>query len=343
MRRKKFDCITLHVGHDKTGSKAIQSDLDLHRRGLLREGVLYPHGRWHHRLGSYFHDTPENYGENPPASRAQIRSLDEEWMGHLLEEVFSTSARHVVMSYEGFFSLPEIVWMRMRRFLLGHTDHIRLIGYCRRPEEYAVSAISQRVKSGELPWGRYTGGFAELRASVSPRAPDWRLGLPVVFYRHELPKMERVFGKENVLLRKFGRDELPGGDVVADFLSTFDLSSPLIRKISGSASRENPSLGAVAIRVGEYILRKLDQLPITAAEFRARIVPLLEDMPGPKPVLSEDERWIIGEASRKDSVYLEKEWGINFGDPVVSRAPPAILSEEEVQSIAVGVLKCAGF
>jgi hypothetical protein len=342
MRRKKFESIILHVGHDKTGSTSIQSALDLHRGGLLREGVLYPHGRWHHRLGSYFHDEPENYGENPPAGRARIRSLDEEWMGHLLEEVCSTSARHVIMSYEDFFSLPEIVWIRIRRFLLGHTDHIRLVGYCRRPEEYAVSAISQRVKSGELPWGSHTGGLAELRASQLPRAPDWRLGLPIVFYRHELPKMARVFGKENVLLRKFGRDELPGGDVVADFLSLFGLSDPLIRKISGSSSRENPSLGAVAIRVGVFLIQRRGVLKISAAEFRARIVPLLEDLAGPKPVLNDDERWIIREASRKDSVYLEKEWGISFRDKGGGLSAPLILGEEEVESLAADIMKRAG-
>jgi hypothetical protein len=136
---------------------------------------------------------------------------------------------------------------------------------------------------------------------------------------------------------------LPGGDVVADFLSLFGLSDPLIRKISGSSSRENPSLGAVAIRVGVFLIQRRGVLKISAAEFRARIVPLLEDLAGLKPVLNDDERWIIREASRKDSVYLEKEWGISFRDKGGGLSAPLILGEEEVESLAADIMKRAGF
>ena len=343
MPRKKFESITVHVGHDKTGSTAIQGALARHREILLEEGYLYPQGHWHARLGSYFHEEPESYGENPPAAREEIRRLDAEWMEQLSGEFHSTSARDVILSYEGFFNLPESVWRRIREFLLGHTDRIRLLGYCRRPEEYAISAISQRVRAGQLPWGRYTGGLAELRASKSPRPPDWRLGLPMVFYKHELPKMERIFGRENILLRKFGRAELPGGDVVADFLSIFKLSDALMRKISASPSRENPSLGSTAIQTGVFLIQRRGGFQISAAEFREKIVPLLEKIPGPKPVLNDDERSVIREASRKESVYLAKEWAIHFGTPVIPGKEPVILAEEEVQSLAADVFQRAGF
>ncbi|MFM7182325.1 MAG: hypothetical protein ACKO2G_12790 [Verrucomicrobiales bacterium] len=343
MSWKKFESVTLHVGHDKTGSTAIQSAMDTHRESLLAEGYLYPNGRWHAPLGSYFHDEPEKYDGNPLASREEIRRLDAEWMKRLLVELDSTSARHVVFSYEGFFNLPESTWRRIREFFLRHTAQIRIVGYCRRPEDYAISAISQQIKSGRIPWGRYTGKLAELRLATASRASDWRLGLPIVFYKNNLPKMQRIFGKENMVIRKFGRDELTGGDVVADFLSIFDLSDPLIRKVSSSRVRENPSLGAAAIQTGLYLLRRRDELRISADESRTKIVPLLEEIPGSKPVLHEDERWRVLEASRKESVYLDEEWASHFDDPVILRSTPPMLSDKELQSLAGELLKRAGF
>ena len=334
MPRQKFNRIVLHVGHDKTGSTAIQCALDHNRGILLQDGWLYPGGHWHAQLGSFFHDTP--------ATGDDARRRDAEWMENLQEEFATTSAGKVILSYEGFFTLPENALMRIREFAMGWTRHVKVIAYCRSPYDYAVSAISQRVKSGKRPWDRYTGKLAELCAGKFTGDPDWRLGLPLVFYKYDLEKLARVFGKGNIALRKFGRNELSGGDVVTDFLAAIHVNESLIPGISAIATRENPSLSSPAIQIGTRIIGKLGDTVAAESAYLEKIVPLLQEIPGRKPGLGEDEARVIREASRKESAYLEKEWGMVFGDTACPEAGQDRLTEAEVESMAMAVMTRAG-
>lgn len=199
------------------------------------------------------------------------------------------------------------------------------------------------MKTGALPSDRYTGKLADARAGNLAGDPKWRLGLPVVFYKYELAKIARVFGKENILLRKFGQKELPGSDVVRDFLSIIGGCGDSIRIIAKWLRRENPSLSPEAIRVGTRVIRKLGANMPPGAVFQQKITPLLQAIPGTKSGLTEEERWIIRAASEKESAYLEKEWGVVFGDVEQPSSRPVVLTDAEVETLAAAVMKRAGW
>jgi hypothetical protein len=120
------------------------------------------------------------------------------------------------------------------------------------------------------------------------------------------------------------------------------LQESLAKEIAASARRENPSLSLTAMQVGVRILEILGGNVSPGTGYHERILPQLEAIPGPKFSLSEDETWVIDAASRKETQYLEKEFGIKFGESEDLPIVQAGLEEAAVDTMARALLARAG-
>ena len=292
---KKFKKVILHVGPDKTGSTSIQMACDVGRELLMKHRVFYPTGRWHAELGSCFSEAPERYIFNIQSGfkdREMIREMNNIYLSRLRKELEQCESDVLVLSYEGFVYIDEVSLIRFRDFIAEYSTTCEVVFYARSPLSYATSAMSQRVKSGLPSW--------------PDRDP------PVMLFRLFLERLVKVFGKEQLNVRKFARDVLPNGDVVPDFLSLLNLPDAVLHEVASFAISENQALSREGLLIGEQIINLLgDHLP-SEGEFYHRFDKILSGIKGEKIRLSAEQISEIERASKKHSDYLTTEFGISF-------------------------------
>ena len=94
---------------------------------------------------------------------------------------------------------------RLRSLLEREGFAVRVVAYLRTWKEWIESSYQQRCKveciHGSKPWA----------VAFAPPNPG------ALRYRDRFETLDRVFGRENVLLRKFDPRSFPGRDVVRDF------------------------------------------------------------------------------------------------------------------------------
>lgn len=204
--------LTIHIGHYKTGSTAIQTHFDSHRGAYKRRGLLYPKagkplrkkmnhsalayqelfqagqpiGKWYKRSKEF---RRYKRGEQPPA-REQI-----------LDEVKRNRPDHVVLSSEEFirFGGRRGVPMKTAKGLLDDfsPDEIHIVCYLRRPDRYLESWYNQLVKLGQSP--------PRLAESL-----DRYIGSVHVQFFDAVSFWSNLTGKERLTLRRYDdvRDNL---------------------------------------------------------------------------------------------------------------------------------------
>lgn len=232
----------LHIGAEKTGTKAVQAALLQQRHELREQGVLYsdslrpPQGGSHARLHMYAMDkgrvddwrrgarltTPSRVEAFRGAVR---RALAEELAGSGPADMFLLSSEHCQSRLR---TVEEIE--RLADLLGLVCDEVEVILYLRPQHETAVSLYSTRIKVGHAHADPFADGSAE------PGYYD---------YGALVSRWAAVFGKSNLKVRLYQRHELAGGDILEDFASVVGLSIPL----RPSVTRANPSLSPRGLRV----------------------------------------------------------------------------------------------
>ena len=109
---KQFKKVLLHVGWDKTGSTTIQSFFDLNRASLRETfSIVYPPGRWHAFLGSYFSENPTDYIYNRYLGEYdtnRIKKRDCQLLSEFESSILSAGTSEILLvSYEGFIGLEK--------------------------------------------------------------------------------------------------------------------------------------------------------------------------------------------------------------------------------------------
>lgn len=189
--------LIIHIGMPKTGSSSIQETLfakgghgDFYYTDF---GVANQGGK----LRSYFSDDSHEW----PGHQASCRSPDQvkafnEAVGVEIEKVKAQGGCQII-SGEDIFHMDEAALSRMRDSFCESFDQIKIIGYVRSPASFMASAFVQFIKNHN-----------QTTLNVKQLWPQ---------YRAKLEKFDRVFGRENVVLRSFDNGKLIDGDVVQDF------------------------------------------------------------------------------------------------------------------------------
>lgn len=202
----------LHIGVQKTGSTSIQGWLHENAAALAAQGVHVPVS-----LGRRVHNRLLDLARRP--DRADPALLD----ALRAELAALPAARHTLLftSENLAAKLPDHAAVaRLRALLDPFCNRYTVIVYLRRQDEFAVSVRSTEARRGDID-------------------PEVFFGRVPFDYAALLDRWAAVFGRDAIHPRLFVRDLMPGGDVVADFLSAAGLSVPAGPVVP---SQENPSL-----------------------------------------------------------------------------------------------------
>lgn len=227
------DCI-LHYGLPKTGSTAIQRALSEHLvdpRFFYShfQDPIHDHGNHSRALATVFSDRPEAYHTHVAEGVTAGMLLQER--GRLLRrfdaEIAELAGRTLLLSSEslGFLRVGGV--QRLHRHLAEHGLATRTVGYIRPFRENVESLFVERLKHRRCSLEEFVEPF--LRPGGS---------------RGVIVTLDKVFGRESVLLWKYDRRAFPGGCVVADFCRRLGIDRPPV-----AARDANRSLCLAAVRL----------------------------------------------------------------------------------------------
>jgi hypothetical protein len=202
--------LVLHIGTEKTGSTSIQHFLAKNRLPLREAGILFPRAPGLDNQRALTVIAEESTEDNVLRSMFGVRTPDDldrfraDLRQKLWEELAAGGCSRVVMSNEHCSSrLRHPLQVEyLRTFLSEFFDRIRILVYIRRQDDFLVSTYSTMVKTGR------TVPIEVPRTKAHTRRYDhWVL----------LSLWAKVFGRENIICRRYDRADLVEGDVIHDF------------------------------------------------------------------------------------------------------------------------------
>jgi hypothetical protein len=324
MTRTLLNSVIVHIGPHKTGSSTIQSFCGNHRQLLETSGILYPPGHpivhCHGQLGSAFEPNPASYVFNFHGGRndiARIKTEDSRYISDFVAAIENSNANTMIVSYEGFFGLSKDALVRLRDFLYRFSRECKVLFYCRPPLDFARSELSQRARMG-------------VRAFPEDSAADAEF--PILTFEDNIPKFIDVFGKCNVISRKYDRKSLYQGDIVHDIFYTIGRHSIISDKYV--AVRENKSISHEAMLIAEC-LRTMSDPSWLGNEFSERFDDLLRNISGHSITLSDHQRNVILSKSARHTKFIYNEFQIDLSDADEQSKPShELFSEATLMSIA---------
>ncbi|MEO1001215.1 MAG: hypothetical protein AAFW69_11545, partial [Pseudomonadota bacterium] len=213
----------VHIGHGKTGTTALQRFCALNRRELARRGLTYlrtgRQGIAHHALTVAFGWTAYAWIDRKVPPETLLRRFTQE-LRMLRGDALISSETLSGMQDAEIETLARAVPEGVR---------IRVLYYVRRQDRHAESAFNQAMK------GRNSARFASFEAYFEQRS-----GGGLFDYLGTAERWARIVGRENVIVRRYERSLLVGGDVSTDLCDAVGVDPAGLRAVP--MAKGNPSL-----------------------------------------------------------------------------------------------------
>mgnify|MGYP006272359197 CR=1 FL=1 len=259
----------LHIGTEKTGSTAIQAQLERNRDGLAAQGYALPRflGDANHRALACAFISDEASDDFLSARALHTPRERAEFRRRLLQRLDTDrreAARHAhsyVISSEHFQSRLSTAG-EVRRFacsVLPLFSEVRVLCYLRRQDRMALSFYTEKLRNGYLP------------ATILPlqNLERWAPILPPFFdFEALLERWSAACPGALIEPRIYSRGALEGGDVVQDFFAWLGCPAPA----AAGALRANAALS----RAGQTALLAFNRAHGGDAAGRARSQALRE-------------------------------------------------------------------
>ncbi len=210
----------LHVGTEKTATTTIQDFLNINRKRLLEQGMIYTKsaGESNNRALACAAFNPSKRDDFTRSLQlktdAELKDFQQKTILSLKKEIeaMSSNSDRLIFSSEHFQSrltdLEEIERLKAIMVELGATEVIVVI-YLRRPADLATSLFSTALKSGNI--------FDE---PPHPRNGYWN---NICNHKATLEKFGSVFGKSKLIPRLFKRTEFVNGSIIDDITNIFGM------------------------------------------------------------------------------------------------------------------------
>jgi hypothetical protein len=302
----------LHIGMHKTGSSSVQHNLaavkDPDGWSILRVGGRANMGPALHAILNQPHDESRWFRRLGYASD-QVSAKGEVWAAEFREAVASSDKELFIVSAEAISTFTETAVVELKKFLDSVFDEVRVIGYVRSPKAFKVSRFQENVKHGN---GRFNVGSMKMD------------------YRRLFEKFDRIFGRENVNLRKFDPSRFTANCAVTDFCEQIGISLPpdfQIQRFNESLSREacgilfayrkfGPGYG-----VGENVIKE-----------NVKLLKALRSMTGAKFDIADSVFESTSKRERKDREWMQERLSESLVEKARENAD-AIRNEEEMLTI----------
>ena len=185
----------IHLGTHKTGTTALQEFFRINRELLLRkQGIDYPLNSVgeadHHRLGWSLH---KEAGRTINVYPEGMKSSREEWMS-----VLSLASSKLLVSSETLGACRLVDFKAILKYASGF--EVKCIIYLRRQDAMAASVYNQITKGSTRKWTDY-------------KTPPYKLN-----YIECLSSLAAAFGRQNIIVRPYEKQQFHGGTIFADFL-----------------------------------------------------------------------------------------------------------------------------
>jgi hypothetical protein len=307
--------VYIHVGIAKTGTTSIQHAFKQNARRLRSEySINFPGKAVNHWAillpfvdhGTY--DPLQNHILMGMGSKATFLARGDKLVRGLKRD--ARRYRTHVISSEQLLTDDHAAVARLRAFFDGLGLESKIVAYVRHPADRISSLVSQQIRGGETNLGRFK--------DIDTLTPAFRTYID-------------VFGKENMIVRRFDRRDFVNGDLIDDFTPIVN-GTPIPRL---NAEWLNESLSVPAVMLAE----KLTETYPRNSGSRAPTQYLLR-IPGPKFVAPRALVENTMRVHREYMEFLETEFGIRFDDVDLSRFPESLRWEftEEALAAVAGIV-----
>lgn len=213
----------IHIGMHKTGTTSVQKGLAKIKKSknwkILKVGGSPNMGPSLHAMfatdAHKFHWFVKE-GKGPK----KIAKMGARLRERMRDVIIKSEVENIIISAEALTLLDYADVVSMQKFLAPYFDEIRIIGYIRPPIAYKMSMFQQQVKHGKS---------------------NFLISGTKLNYRKRFEKYDEIFGKENVILKKFDPSSFPNSCIIADFSKEIGITLPekhSFKKANTSLSRE---------------------------------------------------------------------------------------------------------
>jgi hypothetical protein len=300
----------LHIGTEKTGSTSIQTFLAQNRAALLSRGWLYAKSagaRTHYSLVAFSLDD-----ERHDATRSVLRIADRIGLDQFRLKLIDALAREIAASGAATLLLSnELLSARLRNrgevarlktLCDSLASKTKVIVYLRNQADFLVSRYTNVI------WEGGTGDFHfNGRATIAD-------------YALLLDRWSEVFGKENIVIRRFEPSDFPDGDLLRDFADSVGLDIADLERPVPS----NPSLDMESLIFLRAMNRRLPSwLSARLHPWRGALVRVLQRRRGgrrfviPRTLAQRIEQAYADSNSRVSEVYFGARYCPLFSPPLL--------------------------
>ena len=315
----KIKRVVLHIGPDKTGSTSIQHTFRDNSDFFKQFNVFYSTNYSHNDKGMFLWFADEvlvnTTVETPRAGHKDLIHNYKQSFEQRMSLLPSDATW--VLSHEGLIHLKKEALMNLRQFLFNIANEILVVFYVRDPLSYAISAKSQRIKTG--------------------RSNTWRKPL-YIKYAELLPNFVEVFGIANIEARLFDKNRFKCGDVFLDFINSkwAENKFSAIQDVFKSSFLPNLSLDTESYLLLKDLSEIFHSKGICQKEFRKHFSGYWRHSGKPLK-LSPLEALMVIHFSRRHYSYLKHNFGIqldlNFGQRIDFSICRHFVSEIRAQRI----------
>lgn len=288
--------IIIHIGSGKTGSSSIQRALFKSLRKNEDQSITYPL-ILERKSTQIFCFGFSDFDNVPSKMRKQVNNDQKSFkkFQQSIRDEFKAKtkdAETVLVSSEYFFRSTEVEISRLKTFLksLGFTS-FKIILYVRDPRDFYISLVQQSLKKGS------------------------KFKLPEDFwydFKRVIEQWDKAFG--HIVVRKFSRDSLVDGDVVADFNHVLDSFG---KPVNAKAIKVNESVSAEISQAMQDVFSKVPDSKLSVQQrqsVRKCINTFIKEHVGvgSKSVLKEEYKHIIGNRFKNDILWLDNYYNLKF-------------------------------
>jgi len=203
----------IHVGTRKTGTTTLQNFFANNKQSLEQKGIYYPmEGSYYDPFGAGQHLLAfALLGHRPYWLSQKLKYTKKGCIEEIQKHLNATNCNNILLSSEHFFKNDPV---EIKSVFENLPLAVKIIVYLRRQDKYLESSYNQLIKM-VLENRHFENFVKEEIENENSKSPH---------YYAKLTKFAEVFGKENIIVRPFEKQQFYHQDLIEDFLHLLGLS-----------------------------------------------------------------------------------------------------------------------
>lgn len=208
----------LHIGMPRTATTVLQNFCADNQEELNRQGYCYPIMPFQYPKASRLRTAHFMFGRVTDETGKRDLEKEKQYFAEGFKRLYETFQTYdnVILSDEGLwncgFREEDSVWAKLKREMDENHFQTKVIVYLRRQDDFLYSWWSQRIKEGL---------YQECTLSWKEMTEQ----LPIVHldYCEMLENISEYVGKENLIVRRFGKEYFIGNSIYQDFIQVIGM------------------------------------------------------------------------------------------------------------------------